>query len=181
MNRGKGQPGGKRKLLPFIFVVAAMLFFASGCSVRGPDLAVDTARELQSRLPEVRQAAAGNDYALALSLLDQLETDVDEAAGDGAMSFARHQGISSALDGLRAELQRLAAAAVAAVAQPPTPEGNDAVESPDAALPDAGIIWPPAPAPLPPLGDERESPPGKDNAAKGDPGKSGQGEKKKDS
>jgi hypothetical protein len=181
MNRGNRQPGGKRKLLPFIFVVAAMLFFASGCSVRGPDLAVDTARELQSRLPEVRQAAAGNDYALALSLLDKLETDVDRAAGDGAMSFARHQGISSALNGLRAELQRLAAAAVAAVAQQPTPEGNDAVEPPGAALPEAGIIGSPAPGPLPPPGDSGERPQGKDNAAKGDPGKAGQGEKKKDS
>jgi hypothetical protein len=178
MNRGNTGLDGAWKLLPFALVVAAMLFFASGCSVRAPELAVDTARELQSRLPEVRQAAAGNDYALALSLLDQLETDVDEAAGDGAMSFARHQGISSALDGLRAELQRLAAAAAAtvAVAQQPTAEGNDAVESPGAALPDDGIT---APAPLPPLGDKDEGPPGKDNAGKGDPGKEGQGEKKK--
>lgn len=181
MNRGKAALGGTWKLLPFIFMVTAMFFFASGCAVRPPGLAVDTARELQSRLPEVRQAAAGNDYALALSLLDQLETDVDEAAGDGAMSFARHQSINSALDGLRAELQRLAAAAVVAVAQP-TPESNEAVEAPAAARPDAGItVSPVPPSPRPAPGDEDKSPPGKDNSGKGDPGKKGQGEKKKDS
>lgn len=182
MSKGITRPRGTWQRLPLTLIAAVTLFFTSGCSLQAPDLAVDTARELQSRLPEVRQAAAGNDYARALSLLEQLEQDVDDAASDGAMSFARYQGISSALDRVREELQGLAAAALA---QQATAEEDTVDESPAAALPDSGMIAPPAaPVPLPPVSeDKEEGNPGKGNPGKGGPGSgpgnAGQSEKKK--
>jgi hypothetical protein len=100
--------------VPSALMVAAMLVLAPACSAQTPELSVDAARQLQSRLPEVRKAAAGNDYGRALGLLELLRKDLDKAAGDGKMTFARYQGISTALEDVRNELKALAAAAVQA-------------------------------------------------------------------
>jgi hypothetical protein len=159
--------------LPSTLMVATVLVLTAGCSPQAPELSVDAARELQSRLPEVRQAAAGNDYARALTLLEQFKKDLDEAAGEGKMTFARYQGISSAWERVRAELQVLAAAAVqeadARDVASPAP-GPAATANPDAGT----ALLPPESAPVPENAEEPNSAPkvkaGKASSGKSDPG-----------
>lgn len=161
--------------LPSALMVSALLVLAPACSAQTPELSVDAARELQSRLPEVRQAAAGNDYARALGLLEQLKKDLDEAAGDGKMTFARYQGISSALEDVRNELQALAEAAAQAAritdVVSPTP-GPSATEFPE-------VATPPLPPVTAPVTEESGSPEEEDgekgSADKNDAGQSGAG------
>lgn len=163
------------KNLSSALMVSALLVLAPACSAQTPELSVDAARQLQSRLPEVRQAAAGNDYSRALGLLEQLKKDLDEAAGDGKMTFARYQGISSALENVRNELQALADAAAQAARMTdvvsPTP-GPSVTAFPEVAT-----------APLPPatsqLTEESSSPEQeaseKGSVDKNDAGRSGGG------
>lgn len=173
--------------LPSALMVAALLVLAPACSAQTPELSVDAARELQSRLPDVRQAAAGNDYTRALGLLEQFEKDLDEAAAEGKMTFSRYQGISSALEDVRNELQRLAEAASQAARI--TDVASPAPVSTATALPDAATApLPPATAPLPPatapLTEESGAPEKEDaekgsadknDAGKSDAGKPGEG------
>lgn len=167
--------------LPSALMVATLLVLAPACSAQTPELSVDAARDLQSRLPEVRQAAAGNDYARALGLLEQFKKDLDEAAGDGKMTFARYQGISSALEDVRNELHTLAAAAAAKAAETtdvasPAP-GPAATAGPDVVT----APLPPSPAPLteesgsPEKGVGDDGSTDKNDAAKPDAGKPGAG------
>lgn len=168
------------KKLPSALMVATLLVLAPACSAQTPELSVDAARDLQSRLPEVRQAAAGNDYARALGLLEQFKKDLDAAAGDGKMTFARYQGISSALEDVRNELQALSAAAAKAAGTTdvasPAP-GPTATEVPDVVI----APLPPVPAPLTEEADSPEKDDGdngsadKNDAGKPDDGKPGAG------
>lgn len=166
--------------LPSALMVATLLVLAPACSAQTPELSVDAARDLQSRLPEVRQAAAGNDYARALGLLEQFKKDLDAAAADGKMTFARYQGISSALEDVRNELQALAAAAAKAAAATdvvsPAP-GPSATAVPDIAT----APLPPAPAAVteeagtPEKDDGDNDSADKNEAGKPDEGKPGAG------
>lgn len=160
--------------LPSALMVSALLVLAPACAAQTPELSVDAARELQARLPEVRQAAAGNDYTRALGLLEQLKKDLDEAAGDGKMTFARYQGISSALEDVRNELQALAEAAAQAAritdVVSPAP-GPSATAFPEVAT----APLPPATAPTEDSGSPEEGAGQKGSADKNDAGQSGAG------
>jgi hypothetical protein len=150
--------------VPSALVVAAMLVLAPACSAQTPELSVDAARELQSRLPEVRQAAAGNDYTRALGLLEEFEKELDEAAGDGKMTFARYQGISSALEDVRNELQALAMAAAQAAGTTEVPSADPGATA--TAVPDVATApLPPAPTPLTEAADPPENADGENGSA----------------
>ncbi|QCB98527.1 mucin-associated surface protein [Arthrobacter sp. PAMC25564] len=105
----------------------------AGCGTPGPELGSETARQLQSQVLAVSEAAAADNPAGSLKLLDALVTKLDQAAANGDVSFKRHQSIRAAIDAVRADLtakqaaeaarlaaeQQAAAAAAAASTAPP--------------------------------------------------------------
>ena len=99
---------------------AAALAFAAalaGCGPSSAGLDADTARELQSTVSEVRQAAGGGDFATALTTLDRLSADVERGAGDGRIGAERRARIAEAIALVRADVQAQLDAAQA----PPAP------------------------------------------------------------
>lgn len=93
----------------------------AGCAGPAPELDGAAAGQLQSQVLAVTEAAATDDSAGALKLLDELVSRLDAAAADGKVSFKRHQSIKTAIDAVRADLtakvaQQQAAAAAAAKA-----------------------------------------------------------------
>jgi hypothetical protein len=93
----------------------------SGCAGAAPELDGAAAGQLQSQVLAVTEAAAAEDSAGALTLLDELVTKLDAAAADGKVSFRRHQSIKTSIEAVRTDLaakvaQQQAAAAEAAKA-----------------------------------------------------------------
>lgn len=82
----------------------------SGCGP-APELDGGAAGQLQSQVLAVTEAAATNDSAGALKLLDELTAKLDTAAAEGQVSFKRHQSIKAAIDAVRADLTAQQAAA----------------------------------------------------------------------
>ncbi len=76
----------------------------AGCGSPAPELGRDAARQLQSQVLAVSEAAAANDPAGSLKHLDELLTRLDAAAASGEVSFKRHQSIKSSIDAVRADL-----------------------------------------------------------------------------
>ena len=97
-------------------LVAAALIAGSlsGCAGPAPDLESAAAQQLQSQVLAVTEAAATEDTAGALKLLDELAAKLDTAAADGQVSFKRHQSITAAIDAVRADLTAKQAAAAKA-------------------------------------------------------------------
>jgi hypothetical protein len=89
----------------------------AGCGAPAPDLGRDAAKQLQSQVLAVSKAAASNDPAGSLKLLDGLVTSLDAAAANGEVSFKRHQSIKSSIDAVRADLTAQKAAADKAAAE----------------------------------------------------------------
>jgi hypothetical protein len=118
---------------------AAALAFAAtlaGCGPSPAGLDADTARELQSTVAEVRQAAGGGDFATALTTLDRLSADVERSAGEGRIGTERRTRIAEAIALVRADVQaQLAAAEPPAVPATPTqprlPEQKPEEDKPD--------------------------------------------------
>ncbi len=86
----------------------------AGCGAPAPELGSEAARQLQSQVRAVSEAAAADDPAGSLKLLDALVTELDQAAANGDVSFKRHQSIRAAIDAVRADLTAKQAAAEAA-------------------------------------------------------------------
>ncbi|MGY2743358.1 mucin-associated surface protein [Arthrobacter sp. UYCu723] len=86
----------------------------AGCGVPAPELDRDAASQLQSKVLAVTQAAAANDPSTSLKLLDDLVTQLDEAADRGAVSFKRRQSVRTSIDAVRTDLTAQQAAAEAA-------------------------------------------------------------------
>lgn len=87
----------------------------AGCaSEPPPELGTEAAKELQSRVLAVTEAAAAADTPAALQMLDELVTRLDGAAARGEVSFQRHQSIGAAVAAVRTELNDRQAAADAA-------------------------------------------------------------------
>ncbi|KRE77283.1 hypothetical protein [Arthrobacter sp. Soil763] len=86
----------------------------SACASPAPELDGAAAQQLQAQVLAVTRAAAANDTAGALKLLDELVPKLDAAAADGKVSFRRHQSIKTAIDAVRADLVAKAAAAAKA-------------------------------------------------------------------
>lgn len=127
----------------------------AGCAP-APELDRDAARQLQSTVLAVTEAAAANDPGASLKRLDELVLQLDEAAARGEVSFKRHQSIRKSVDSVRADLsarqaeaeaarvaaeQEAAAQAAAAAAQAEADAAAAAAQAP-----------PPAVAPAPPAG-----------------------------
>ena len=109
---------GHRKLAGLLAAVLLAGALA-GCGSAAPELDRDAARQLQSQVLSVSQAAAANDTAGSLKLLDGLLARLDAAAANGEVSFKRHQSIKAAIDAVRADLaaQQAAVAAARAAAE----------------------------------------------------------------
>lgn len=126
---------------------------AAGCSASAPELGVEAAKTLQARVHAVTEAAAANDPANSLKLLDALGTDLDQAAAGGDVSFTRHQEIRSAIDAVRADLaaQQAAAEAARLAAEQAAAEQAAAEQAAQAAAAAAAapppVVVAPAPAP----------------------------------
>ncbi|HET6269528.1 MAG TPA: mucin-associated surface protein [Arthrobacter sp.] len=86
----------------------------AGCAASAPDLHRDAATQLQSQVLAVTEAAAADDSAGALKLLDELVGKLDEAAARGEVSFKRHQSIRTSIEAVRADLTAKQAAAAEA-------------------------------------------------------------------
>ena len=135
-------------------VLAAGALFAgalAGCGAP-PDLRPDTARQLQSQVLAVTEAAAAQDPAGSLKQLDALAARLDQAAASGDVSFRRHQSIRTAIDAVRADLTARQAAAEAArkAAEQLAAEqaaADTAGKQPTRPPPRAPAVVPPAPAP----------------------------------
>lgn len=126
---------------------------AAGCSVPAPELGAEAAKTLQAQVLAVTEAAAANDPAGSLKLLDELGAQLDQAAASGGVSSKRHQDIRGAMDAVRSDLAALQAAAEAAKAaaeQAAAAEAAKAAEQAAATAPPPAVIAPaPAPAPSP--------------------------------
>ena len=173
----KGAGSRKSGQLRAIGLLAASVLAAglAGCSPPPADLAPDAARQLQSQVLAVTEAAAANDIAGSLQLLDELGVKLDDAATRGEVSFKRHQGIRASIEAVRADLaaQQAAAAAAAEAARAAAEQEAAAQAAAEAAAEAAAaaaapaapprIVIAPAPAPAPPAQEN----PGKGGKAKG--------------
>ncbi|MDQ1622264.1 MAG: hypothetical protein QOH19_682 [Actinomycetota bacterium] len=113
------QRGARRRRPASAFVgcllTAGLLAGAlAGCAASAPDLHRDAATQLQSQVLAVTEAAAADDSAGALKLLDELVGKLDEAAARGEVSFKRHQSIRTSIEAVRADLAAKQAAAAEA-------------------------------------------------------------------
>ncbi|PVZ58884.1 mucin-associated surface protein [Arthrobacter sp. H-02-3] len=125
----------------------------AGCGSPAPELDRDAAKQLQSQVLAVSEAAAANDPAGSLKLLDDLLTRLDAAAANGEVSFKRHQSIKSSIDAVRADLAAQQAAAERAAADKAAAEkaaADQAAAEQAAAAQAAAAAAQPAPAAVAP-------------------------------
>lgn len=115
----------------------------AGCGP-APELGKDAAKQLQSQVLAVTEAAAGSDPAASLKRLDELVTTLDGAAARGEVSVPRHQNIRASIDAVRADLNAAQAAAQAAKAAADQEAAAQAAAAAAASAP-----APVAPAPVP--------------------------------
>ncbi len=144
-----------RLLGKVVLAIALLCGTVSGCAA-APELNGDAARELQSQVLTVTEAAAANDPAAALRHLDGLVQKLDEAAGRGEVSFQRHQSIRKSIDTVRTDLNAQQAAAetarvaaeqeAAAQAQAAAQAAAAAAQAQAAASAPAPAVAPAAPA-----------------------------------
>ncbi|MEC5181430.1 mucin-associated surface protein [Arthrobacter sp. CG_A4] len=114
--RGNGTRTGQAaaKLAGCLLGTALLTGTLAGCGTPAPELGRDAAQQLQSQVFAVTEAAAANDPAGSLRLLDGLVERLDAAAASGDVSFKRHQSIRASIDAVRADLTAQQAAAEAA-------------------------------------------------------------------
>jgi hypothetical protein len=145
----------RRRSATAVFLACAVLFAGAlaGCGAP-PELRPDAARQLQSQVLAVTEAAAAEDPAGSLKLLDELATTLDQAAARGDVSFKRHQNIRASIAAVRtdltaqqaaAETARLAAEQLAAE-QAAAEEAARAAAAAAAAPPPAVVVPAPDPA-----------------------------------
>ncbi|MDQ0851246.1 chemotaxis protein histidine kinase CheA [Arthrobacter sp. B3I9] len=100
-----------------LLVTAVLAAALAGCSAPPPELGRDAAQQFQSKVLAVTEAAAVNDTAGSLKLLDELVVGLDDAAARGEVSFKRHQSIKTSIDAVRVDLMAQQAAAAEAAAE----------------------------------------------------------------
>lgn len=119
----------RNKLISVLAGASLVLGLATGCQASPPDISDETAAQFQSRVLAVSTAVADGGYAAALDALTALQAELDAAAADGSLSFARHQRIEAAMALVRADIQ----AAIDAQAVPtpaPTPTEPEETTAP---------------------------------------------------
>jgi hypothetical protein len=115
------------------------------CAPKAFDLDSDKAKVFQEIVLSISQAVADADRTRALRSLDELELELEEAAGEGQVSFKRYQNILSSLEAVRKDLVAEAQAEVKA--EEVAAEGAPQTTTPDS---DTSVASPqPTPAPLP--------------------------------
>lgn len=148
------RPRSSRPLLAGWVLGAAMLAGTLAGCAPAAELDRDAAKQLQSTVLAVSEAAAANDPAASLKHLDELVLKLDEAAARGEVSFKRHQSIRKSVDSVRADLTaRQAEAARVAAEQEAAAQAAAAAAAQaeaDAAAAAAAQAPPPAVAPAPP-------------------------------
>ena len=113
----------RTRLISVLACTVIVLGLTTGCSAAAPDITDEKAEQFQSRVLAVTSAVADGGYAAALEALTALQAELDAAAADGSLSFARHQRIEAAMALVRADIQ----AAIDAAAVPaPTPQETTA-------------------------------------------------------
>ncbi|GAA4195136.1 hypothetical protein GCM10022219_19660 [Microbacterium oryzae] len=95
----------RRLLLPGGVVLAGVLL--TGCAADASDS--QTTATLQDGVVEIAESAASGDHDAALSSLDALAQDVDDALVAGDIDGGRAVAIRDAIDVVRADLETLAA------------------------------------------------------------------------
>lgn len=125
--------------MPAVGLLAAAVLAAAlaGCSAPPAELGQDAAKQLQSQVLAVTEAAAANDIAGSLKQLDELVIKLDDAATRGEVSFKRHQSIRSSVEAVRADLTAQQAAAAAAEAARVAAEQEAAAQADAKAAADA--------------------------------------------
>ncbi|MET4094661.1 mucin-associated surface protein [Arthrobacter sp. UYCu712] len=147
--RGPVRRGPGTVLAGFLFSAALLTGALAGCGAPAAELDRDAAAQLQSKVLAVTEAAAANDPATSLKLLDELATELDAAASRGAVSFNRHQSVRTSIEAVRVDLTSQQAAAAEAVRA--AAEQEAAAKAAAKAAADAAAAAPPpvviAPAP----------------------------------
>lgn len=144
------QPVAAAFRLGSVLLVAALVAVAAaGCSA--PREGSEATLELQSHVLAVSEAAAANDDARSLQLIDELSAALDRAMAAGDISFQRYQSIVDTIEALRTELTvRTPVNAETAPAAAPNPlaaTSGGAMDQPAAAAP--AVMPPAAEAPAP--------------------------------
>ena len=80
-----------------------------GCAPRAPDIAAPTSSELQAAVQDIGTAAAAGRYAAAVTLLDTLQSRLDQALAAGQVRADRGAKIQAAIDRVRGDLGALVA------------------------------------------------------------------------
>ncbi|WP_427004397.1 mucin-associated surface protein [Pseudarthrobacter sp. H2] len=150
--RRRGVRCPRRRSATAVFLACAALFAGAlaGCGAP-PELRPDAARALQTQVLAVTEAAAAEDPAGSLKLLDELATRLDQAAASGAVSFKRHQNIRASIAAVRTDLTARQATAETArkaaerLAAEKAAE-EEAARAAAAAAPPAAVV---VPAPVP--------------------------------
>jgi hypothetical protein len=119
----------------------AVVLYAASPLLRPQDSDAGTLRGLQVRVLNISQAAAENRMDGALTALEALEKDLNDAAGQGLISLSRYRGIEAAVEDVRADITGQLAAASAPAPEVPAPAASE--PSP------ADVTVEPAPAPAP--------------------------------
>jgi hypothetical protein len=91
-----------------------------GCSPGAPDIATTTSSELQAAVQEIGTAAAAGHYAAAATLLDTLQSRLDQALAAGQVGAARGGQIQAAIDKVRGDLGALVPTSTQAPSPSPT-------------------------------------------------------------
>ncbi len=120
-----------QKIVSMVVGAALILGLTTACQTQAPDIAAAQAKAFQSRVLTVSSSVADGGYAAALEELTALQTELDAAAAEGAVSFARHQRIAAALAVVRADIQ----AAIDAQAPPAPVETVTPVAPPEPVAP----------------------------------------------
>lgn len=148
--RARFRPRRTRPLFAGWLLGTALLTGAlAGCAT-APELDRAAARELQSQVLAVTEAAAANDPAASLKHLDELVLKLDAAAARGEVSFVRHQSIRKSVDTVRVDLNARQAEAARVAAEQEAAAQAAAAAQAEAAAAAAAAAAPPAVAPAPP-------------------------------
>ncbi|PVU84300.1 hypothetical protein DDP54_00110 (plasmid) [Cellulomonas sp. WB94] len=91
-----------------------------GCGSGAPDIAATTSSELQSAVHDIGTAAAAGDYTAAMTLLDTLQSRLDQGLAAGQVTADRGVEIQSALDKVRGDLGALVETSTPTASPSPT-------------------------------------------------------------
>lgn len=105
-------------------IVLATCILLSGCAAKD-SYSTDTAGALQGGVLAVSEASAAGDPVAALARLDELQASLLDAYGAGSVTKPRFDGITAAIEQVRADLE------LAISQQVEVPKDEDKPDKPD--------------------------------------------------